>query len=113
MEQSRQRGSLVPRPSQFRSLVWTCLHCVASKRGLLGNVWVCAPSYPHKTFTAASHSCLDRPCGLAADIEVPGSILGAARFSDQQWVCNEVHSALMRINEELLERKSSGSGLES
>jgi hypothetical protein len=29
------------------------------------------------------------------------------------WVWNGVHSALVRINEELLERKSSGSGLEN
>jgi hypothetical protein len=41
---------------------------------------------------------------LAADREVPGSILGAARFS-KQWFWNGVHSALVRINEELLERK--------
>jgi hypothetical protein len=34
-----------------------------------------------------------------------GSIAGAARFSEQQWVWNRVHSALERINEELLERK--------
>jgi hypothetical protein len=42
---------------------------------------------------------------LAANPEVPGSILGATRFSEQQCVWNGVHSALMRINEELLERK--------
>jgi hypothetical protein len=42
---------------------------------------------------------------LAANPEVPGSILGATRFSEQQWVWNEVHSALVRINEELPERK--------
>jgi hypothetical protein len=34
-----------------------------------------------------------------------GSILGPARFSEWQWVWNGVHSALVRINEELLERK--------
>jgi hypothetical protein len=43
--------------------------------------------------------------GLAADPEVPGSIPGAARFSEYQWVWKGVHSALVRINEELLERK--------
>jgi hypothetical protein len=32
-------------------------------------------------------------------------LCGAARFSEQQWVWNGVHSALVRINEELLERK--------
>jgi hypothetical protein len=32
-------------------------------------------------------------------------------FSEYQWVWNGVHSAFVRINEELLERKSSGSGL--
>jgi hypothetical protein len=42
---------------------------------------------------------------LAADSEVPGSIPGAAIFSEKQWVWNGVHSALVRINEELLERK--------
>jgi hypothetical protein len=42
---------------------------------------------------------------LATVTEVPGSIPGAARFSEQQWVWNVVHLALVRINEELLERK--------
>jgi hypothetical protein len=37
--------------------------------------------------------------------EVPGSIPGADRFSAYQWVWNGVHSTLVRINEELLERK--------
>jgi hypothetical protein len=35
----------------------------------------------------------------------PGFDQGAARFSEYQWVWNGVHSALVRINEELLERK--------
>jgi hypothetical protein len=30
---------------------------------------------------------------------------GATRFSEYQWVWNGVHSPLVRINEELLERK--------
>jgi hypothetical protein len=34
-----------------------------------------------------------------------GSIPGATRFSEQQWVWNGVYSALVRINEELLEGK--------
>jgi hypothetical protein len=42
---------------------------------------------------------------LAANPEAPGSIPGAARFSEEQWVWNGVHSALVKINEELLERK--------
>jgi hypothetical protein len=42
---------------------------------------------------------------LIAGPEVPGSIPGATRFSEKQWVWNGVHSALVRINEELLERK--------
>jgi hypothetical protein len=42
---------------------------------------------------------------LAANPEVPDSIPGATRFSEQQWVWNGVHSALVRINEERLERK--------
>jgi hypothetical protein len=50
---------------------------------------------------------------VAAEREVPGSILGAARFSEERWVWNGVHSALVRINEELLERKNSDFGLES
>jgi hypothetical protein len=42
---------------------------------------------------------------LAANPEVPGSIPGAATYPEKQWVCNGVHSALVKINEELLERK--------
>jgi hypothetical protein len=42
---------------------------------------------------------------LAANPEFPGSIPGATRFSEYQWVWNGVHSALVRVNEELLERK--------
>jgi hypothetical protein len=42
---------------------------------------------------------------VAADPEVPSSITGAARFSQYQWVWNGVYSALVRISEELLERK--------
>jgi hypothetical protein len=41
--------------------------------------------------------------------EVPGSIPGATRFSEQQSVWNGVHSALVRINGELLERKVAAS----
>jgi hypothetical protein len=42
---------------------------------------------------------------LAANPEVPGSIPGSARFSEYQWVWNGIHSALVRVNEKLLERK--------
>jgi hypothetical protein len=42
---------------------------------------------------------------LAANPKVWGSISGATRFSEKHWVWNGVHSALVRINEELLERK--------
>jgi hypothetical protein len=42
---------------------------------------------------------------LAVNPEVPDSIPGATRFSEWQWVWNRVHSALVRINEELPERK--------
>jgi hypothetical protein len=42
---------------------------------------------------------------LAADTEVPDSILGAITSYEWQWVWNGVHSALVRVNEELLERK--------
>jgi hypothetical protein len=41
---------------------------------------------------------------LAANPEVSGSIRGATTFSELQWVWNVVHSALVRINEALLER---------
>jgi hypothetical protein len=41
---------------------------------------------------------------LAANPEVSGSIPGTTRFSEWQWVWNGVHSALVRVNEELLER---------
>jgi hypothetical protein len=42
---------------------------------------------------------------LSANPEVPGSIPGATRFPEKQWDWNGVHSALVRINEELLERR--------
>jgi hypothetical protein len=42
---------------------------------------------------------------LAANPEVPGSIPALPNFSEKQWVWNGVHSALVRKNEELLERK--------
>jgi hypothetical protein len=42
---------------------------------------------------------------LAANLEVPGSILGATGFSEYQCVWSVVHRALLRINEELLERE--------
>jgi hypothetical protein len=42
---------------------------------------------------------------IAANPEVPGSIPGATSFSECQWVWNGFHSALVRINEELLEKK--------
>jgi hypothetical protein len=43
---------------------------------------------------------------LAAKPEVPCSIPSATRFSEWQWVWNGLHSALLRINEELLEREA-------
>jgi hypothetical protein len=42
---------------------------------------------------------------LAANPEITGSIPGATRFSEYQWVWNGVHTALVRVNEELLERE--------
>jgi hypothetical protein len=42
---------------------------------------------------------------LAAKPDVPCSIPGATRVSESQWVLNGVNSPLVRINEELLERK--------
>jgi hypothetical protein len=42
---------------------------------------------------------------LAANPGVPGSILGATRFSEYQWVWNRIQSAFVRISEEVLERK--------
>jgi hypothetical protein len=43
----------------------------------------------------------------------PGSIPVATRFSEKEWVWNGVYSASWVTIEELLGRKSSGSGLES
>jgi hypothetical protein len=51
----------------------------------------------------------DRSEFLAANPEVPGSIPGPPRFSEQQWFWNGVRSALVRINEELLERNVAAS----
>jgi hypothetical protein len=42
---------------------------------------------------------------LASNPEIPGSTPGDTRFSEWQWVWNGVHSGLVRVNEELLERK--------
>jgi hypothetical protein len=42
---------------------------------------------------------------VAANLEVLGSFSGATKFSEYQWVWNGVHSTIVRINEELLERK--------
>jgi hypothetical protein len=42
---------------------------------------------------------------LVANPEVTGSIPGATRFSEEQWVWNGIHSTLVRINEDLLEKK--------
>jgi hypothetical protein len=42
---------------------------------------------------------------VAVEPEVSGSIPGATTFSEQQWVWNGIHSALVRINEGLFERK--------
>jgi hypothetical protein len=62
--------------------------------------------YPPIHFLFNPQSCWCVIEFLAEDPEeVPGSILGATRFSEDQCVWNGVHSALARINEELLERK--------
>jgi hypothetical protein len=50
---------------------------------------------------------------MGANPEIKGWIPDATKFSAYQWVWNGVHSALVRINEELLERKGSGSDLEN
>jgi hypothetical protein len=42
---------------------------------------------------------------LAANTGVPDSIPDTTKFPEYQWVWNGVHSALVRINEEILERK--------
>jgi hypothetical protein len=42
----------------------------------------------------------------AADFDAPlDGFPALPDFSEQQWVWNGVHSALVRVNEELLERK--------
>jgi hypothetical protein len=46
---------------------------------------------------------------LADNPEVPGSIPDATIFSAWHWVWNGVHSVLVRINEEILERKVAAS----
>jgi hypothetical protein len=53
---------------------------------------------------------INRLCGLVSEFlafnpEIPGSIPVATRFSEYQWVFNGVRSALVRINEVLLEIK--------
>jgi hypothetical protein len=53
-----------------------------------------------------------QPEFLAADPEVPGSIPGSTSFSVAVGLKRDILS-LMRINEELLERKTRGSGLEN
>jgi hypothetical protein len=50
-------------------------------------------------------SVVSRSEFLAAKPGVPGSIPDDTRFSEPQWVWNGVHSALVRIKEELFERK--------
>jgi hypothetical protein len=50
-------------------------------------------------------SVFSETASVATNPEVPSSIPGATRFSEYQWVWNGVHSALVRVNEELLERK--------
>jgi hypothetical protein len=49
---------------------------------------------------------------LATDPEVPGSIPSVTSFADKLWAWNGVY-CLVRIAENLLERESYGSGLES
>jgi hypothetical protein len=46
---------------------------------------------------------------LAAIPDVPSSIPSSTRVSEWQLVWNVVHSALVKINEELLERKVAAS----
>jgi hypothetical protein len=50
----------------------------------------------------------DRLCGLV--VRVPG-YRSRGLGSEKLWVWNRVHSSLMSATEELLERKSSGSGI--
>jgi hypothetical protein len=59
-----------------------------------------------------------RPCGLVVRVpgyrsRGPGSITDATRLSEKYCVWNGVHSASLSTTEELLARKSTGSGLES
>jgi hypothetical protein len=42
---------------------------------------------------------------LTANPEVPGSIPDATTFSEYHWVWNGVHSVLVKINVEIIERK--------
>jgi hypothetical protein len=69
------------------------------RRGL--SLWSRGTFYPQKlvlTLPTSGDFDFDRRCGLvseflATDPEVPGSIPGATRFSEQYWVSNVVHSA--------------------
>nr|CAD7570098.1 unnamed protein product [Timema californicum] len=93
--------------------------------GLLGGVWKCQPlSEPFKSaitcslaggrylFMGMSKVEFNWSEFLVTDSKVPGLIPGAFRFCVKQCVWKWVSSTSLRtINEELLERKSSGSGL--
>jgi hypothetical protein len=50
---------------------------------------------------------------MAKDLEVPDSISGATRFSEKLWCLERGPLSLVRITEELFERKVAASGLEN
>jgi hypothetical protein len=67
--------------------------------------------------TQDTYYCSDRLCDLLARVpgyrsRGPGSIPGATRFSEEVLDLEWGPLSLVSTNKELLERKSSGSGLE-
>jgi hypothetical protein len=54
------------------------------------------------SFTATVWKIHLRDCLCGLVVRLPGC---RSRFSEYQWVWNWVHSTLVRINEELLDRK--------
>jgi hypothetical protein len=82
---------------------------------------LCSTTYPNIFFCnpilfVICISTFDRLCGLVVRVpgcrsRGPGSIPGATRFSEKWWVWDDP-LILVSTTGELLERKSSGSGLE-
>jgi hypothetical protein len=77
----------------------------------------CASCEVRTVFIYVMLKKVDRLCGLVVIVpgyrfRGPGSIPGATRFSEKQWGLERGPLSLVSTIEGLLERKSSGSGLE-